>query len=223
MAELSEVRTNDFIKRAEPHYQKADDVGSLAYHNWSHALEVCRNAEYVVKTARKKLGSQVNRSLLLVAAAWHDAAYHLPLDTNEFVTREKRSATLAYDSLCPMPRVDRANVVSAILDTEVNVSPKSSDLGVALHFADVGYMAEGDYDRFCHNLSQMRLEWGQNDPSGVAPSWEATTERTVSFAKNLIDEAMLELPRIFVDEDVEAWIGRVNANVLRLKQGDHPK
>ncbi len=212
MSELPSAKVDEYVERARPHYQVPgpEQPDALPYHNWGHAVDVYWQADELAQRSRKRVGAQVNRSLLLVAAAWHDAGYHLPLDG--FPTREHRSAALARQALLELSEVEQGIIASSIIDTTVNKQPKSNHQGIALHFADVGYMAAGNYELFLDSLSKMRQEWG-------SPSWDDTITRTTSFARDLIDEAETDLSQILTAEDLEVWVARVESNIAMLQAG----
>ncbi len=73
---------------------------NLPYHNIEHMFEVAENTlalclEYGIT------GNE--RQMVFMAALWHDAAYHLPLEDYE-ISKEHRSAFLAYEAI--MAHVD---------------------------------------------------------------------------------------------------------------------
>lgn len=209
MSELPREQVEEYVGRARQYYQLPGQ-GALPYHNWGHAVDVCQHADEIAALSQRKRGSQVNRSLLLVAAAWHDAGYHVPLEG--FPTKEYRSAALARLAMPELSEQEQGIIAASIIDTTVNKYPKSSNQGIALHFADIGYMAAPGYDVFLDSLGKMREEWG-------APSWDEAVVRTMAFGEQLLLEAQSDLARILTAEDLEAWVARLETNIAFLQAG----
>lgn len=193
---------NPVAARARVHYSE-----SLPYHNWSHARDVMDNVDVLCERAHK-FGAQVQRSIMQIAAAWHDAAYHEPMD-GTYPTKEERSAALVMSELADLSDQDRRIIASAIIDTTVDKTPKDSTEGVLLHFADIGYFATEDYSEFLEKLILMRAEWGD-------VSWDETIHRTKQFAENVIQEALHELPPVIGETETDQWVGRVENNIRQL-------
>lgn len=213
MTEQPDARVDEYVERARSYYtmpgsQQAD---ALPYHNWGHAMDVYWQADELARLSERKVGAQVNRQLLLISAAWHDANYHIPLG-KDFESKEYRSAALAQRALPELSEDDRHSIALAIIDTTVERCPKASHLGIALHFADIGYMAAENYEVFLASLTKMREEWG-------LLSWDETIRRTTTFADNLVSEARTELTQILMQEDVDAWVSRVESNIAKLRTG----
>ena len=129
-----------------------------------------------------------------------------------FPTKEYRSAAFARLAMPELSEQEQGIIAASIIDTTVNKYPKSSNQGIALHFADIGYMAAPSYDVFLDSLGKMREEWG-----GL--SWNETVTRTTAFAEQLRLEAQSDLARILLAEDLEAWMARLEANIAFLQQG----
>ena len=209
MSELPREQVEEYVGRARQYYQMPGPE-ALPYHNWGHAVDVYWHADDLARMSRRKLGSQVNRSLLLVAAAWHDAGYHVPLEG--FPTKEYRSAALARAAMPELTEEEQGIIAASIIDTTVNKHPKFGNQGITLHFADIGYMAAPSYEVFLDSLGKMREEWG-------APSWNETVARTTAFAEQLLQEAQSDLARILTAEDLEVWVARLETNIAFLQAG----
>ncbi len=210
MREHTDYHVKQLIDRAQSFYMQPGETGALPYHNWKHAVDVCRYADELADLAAKKHGAQVDRSLLLIASAWHDAGYHEPLVG--YPSKEHRSAAYADSALTELNDEQKKVVTSAILDTMVGKHPKDSEHGIALHFADIGYMADANYDIFFEHISAMREEWGR-------PDWKTAIARTVQFAELLSQEAETELSQVLLPRDVKSWIERLQSNMSRLASG----
>ncbi len=195
VAELCEV--------AEDYYSD-----ELPYHNWAHVLDVMRHADEIADLA-EQAGVRVNPDTLQVAAAWHDADYHEPLA--HFTSKEWRSAILARDAMRRYGIDDdtTADVSCAIIDTTVDKRPKFNELGIALHYADIGYLADPDYNRFFERLDLLRQEYG-------APHWQTMIDRTRRFGAQVIVEAGEELPQVIGVENTGLWIARLRHNLDKL-------
>lgn len=211
MSELQKHQVEEYCNRARTHYRMADEPDAPAYHHWGHALDVREKAQAIALQARQSGAMQLDESLLAIAATWHDAAHHEPL--HGFAGKEERSAALVAEYLPELSAAQLATVQNAIIDTTITVHPKSSYEGIALHFADVGYLASPSYEHFYRQLSAMKKEWG-------TVNWNETINRTKRFAQQVIGEAALDLVTILPSEQVEAWIGCVGSNVQKLAAGE---
>jgi hypothetical protein len=202
MSDISPELRNELSARAEPHYP---DV--LAYHNWEHAVDMM---SIIGKLASKSINPAIRdkQNVLVVTAAWHDADYAIE-ELGAFKTKEERSAVLAVESLPELSDEDKEIVYSAIIDTTVGIKPKGSIFGELAHTADVGYFAASP-THFMGRLSLMREEWG-------SPSWEETVSRTVRFGHMVMEESKEVLPNILSESDSDAWVGRIERNLLGLQ------
>ena len=189
-------------ERARSHY-----IDSLPYHDWRHAEDVMR---IVANIADMSIDPDIraNKQLLVIAAAWHDADYHIE-DLGAYGTKERRSADLIARMLPELSHAEHELIASAIIDTTVELHPKASMFGEVLHAADVGYFAD-DTERFMERLRLMREEWG-------SPDWTTTVERTIGFGKSVIAEAERLMPKILAKEHADAWIARIEHNLNYLE------
>ena len=203
MSELPRQTVFQLVDRAEQHYSN-----EMPYHNWSHALDVIGHADEIADMA-ESAGNALDRDALLLGAAWHDADYHLPLEVGR--SREERSALLARLCIRQYDTYLADRVASAIIDTTVDKRPKSSMLGVALHYADVGYLASSAYGRFFRRLDYMRIEKGVSDDE-----WRVFADKTRRFGRLVIDRAQEELSQIIGQDGVQVWVGRITDNLDKL-------
>jgi hypothetical protein len=203
MSDISLELEQQLSARAEAYYPNV-----LPYHNWDHARDVM---EMVAALADMSIAPEImtKRSLLVIAAAWHDADYAAEL-VDQTQTKEERSAALAAKLLPELSGEDRDLLVSGIIDTTVAKKPKANLFGEVLHAADVGYFA-APHTRFMARLVLMRQEWG-------SPSWEETVSRTVLFGRSVIKEAEELMPRILSRQDADTWIERIKDNLAHLKE-----
>lgn len=203
MSELPRQTVFRLVNQAEQHYSN-----EMPYHNWVHALDVIGHADELADMA-ENAGNALDRDALLLGSVWHDADYHLPLEEGR--SREERSALLA--RLC-IRRYDTYladSVASAIIDTTVDKHPKSSALGAALHYADVGYLASPAYGQFFRRLNYMRIEKGVGDNE-----WRMFADRTRRFGQFVIDSAEEDLSPIIGQDGVRIWVDRITDNLDRL-------
>jgi hypothetical protein len=207
MSELPRETVLRLYEGAEYHY--SDD---MPYHNWVHALDVIGHADEIADMA-ESAGNDIDRDALLLSAAWHDTDYHLPMGQE---SREERSAILARSRIMWHDPDLADNVAHAIIDTTVDKCPKSSPLGVALHFADVGYLAAPNYQQFFRRLDLMRQEWGVGEDG-----WRDVSHRTRRFGQTVIEEAREELPQLLSSDDIERWVRRIETNLNELHEWSH--
>ena len=117
MSELSRQSLQRLLEDAEQHYSD-----EMPYHDWTHVLDVMGHADELADMA-ESVGNDLDRDALLLAAAWHDADYHLPLEG--VGSREERSAVLARSRIMWHDIYLADDVASAIMDTKVDKSPKA--------------------------------------------------------------------------------------------------
>lgn len=199
---ISAVLEQKLIADAKDQY-----INSLPYHNWSHALDVITNAAELCDRA-SKFGAQVDRSLLLIAAAWHDADYYLPVE-GESRTREERSADLVHEKLTDLSEEKREIIKSAIIDTTVGKESIDSTMGILLHFADIGYFAYPDHAKFLDRMQKWQQENNYSD--------EEVVKMTRKFGRYIVDEAHKYLPVAIGNSGSRKWIDRVEANITQLQ------
>ena len=201
MSDISSELQKQLSARAEAYYPNV-----LPYHNWDHALDMMST---VASLADMSFHPEIRdkRNLLIVTAAWHDAEYATE-DLGDFVSKEERSAYLAVKSLPELSDEDAEMLFSGIIDTTVIRRPKSSLFGELTHAADVGYLA-APLAHFMGRLTLMREEWG-------SPSWEATVERTVLFAQEVIEDSKEFMPKVLSDSDTHAWVSQIESNLQDL-------
>lgn len=202
MKRLEELEA-DLVQRAQPHY-----TDELPYHNWGHAEDVINNAA-VLHEQSNEIGKRANKSLLMIAAAWHDADYHLPVDADGG-TREERSAELATDQLDELSERDREVVAKAIIDTTAGKPSLETVTGVLLHFADIGYFAYEDHSEFRRRLRDWQNENEYSD--------EETLQLTKRFGSAVVTQAFNILPAVLDDRQVLDWVGRVRKNIYLLEE-----
>lgn len=202
MSEVSIELRDKLCMRAKQYYSD-----TMLYHNWHHAQDVVDNVRMLVNYSNSpEIIGEGN--LLCIAAAWHDADYHVK-DLADFATKEERSAALANTKLPELSEEQRALVVGCILDTTVSIKPKSSVFGEVLHIADVGYFA-APIEHFMDRLVYMWQEWGR-------PDWANAVERTTAFGKEVIDESLALMPQVMPKEKAGAWVEGIRRNLNHLQ------
>lgn len=201
MSQLTPKIERELANRAKSHYSY-----ELPYHNWVHARDVM---SAVADLADRSTNPEISayRHLLVIAAAWHDADYHVK-EMGAFNTKEERSAELAGRLLPELTESDRALLLSGIIDTTVAKVPKDNLFGEVLHVADVGYLA-APTTHFMGRLALMRREWG-------SPDWGVTTERTLAFGQTVITDAQELMPKVLSRTDAAMWIAQIRINLVHL-------
>lgn len=203
MTIISPELQEQLVNRAESHYPNV-----LPYHNWEHAQDVMSaTASLAIRSHNPEIIN--NKELLVIAAAWHDADYYLDAKP-EFKTKEERSAALVMHQLPELSAEQLSIISSAIIDTTVEITPKTSIIGDALHIADLGYFA-ADEAKFMDRLQKMREEWG-------GPAWVDVVKRTKMFGHHVIEEIQTPLFQILPHDDAEKWLDSINGNLQNLQQ-----
>lgn len=177
-------RADVFVEAAQQHYSY-----ELPYHNWNHAEAVIGAVERVVDRAAER-GINLSKQALRVAAAWHDAGYHI--DTHTFETKEHYSLSLLEDYLedNPVSTADRTIMSEAILGT-IHGNPERTQYGLALHYADVENIG-GPRDDFIANSLLLYEE--ANGRSATPISWASYVEGSSRFLEQVVEQSRNELP-----------------------------
>lgn len=202
MSELSPELRQRLIDRARPHYDS-----EMPYHNWRHAVDVMHTTEKITGFSTHP-EIRENKDLLKVAAAWHDADYHIAADEDR--TKEERSAALVHFHLFELTERQRMIIANGIIDTTVEKSRKDSLFGAVLHIADVGYLA-ADHHSFLNRLNLLHAEWGH-------PRWNETVERTKAFGGQVILEARKTLTEAVSERAAEGWVTMIERNLHKLDE-----
>ncbi len=208
-SDISAAERGHLTQLALPHY-----TAELPYHNAGHATDVMNMVNYLASMSNNDSVAG-SRNLLTVAAAWHDADHHLPFPDGQFDTKELRSMALMEKELSgEVSSRQLALLTSAVLDTTVEKTEKSSPFGVALHFADLGYFMM-PFPHFTERLQRMHAEWEVLRPQ-EKQSQAATVERTRVFGKQLIAEAEKDMPSFLPDNKVMELTDRIRSNIQKL-------
>jgi len=174
MTELTPRTTKELCDLAKQYYNP-----DVPYHNWSHAEEVMGNMAVIVRdyfggkndSARSK---RIDLNLGFVAAAHHDNG-HDHAEADNFPSKEHYSVALmrrALEGKVSPEQLDELERI--ILGTRFGV-PRTSDLELILHYADVWNMASDYNDFFGHSL-KLWDEYGK-------PRWtdfQANSQRVIS-------------------------------------------
>lgn len=158
----------------------------LPYHNWGHAEEVIDESLTLLNT-NGRWTRHVNRPLLQIAAAWHDAghdhderhAFESPEHYSAYLMRERLKGQLALRQL--------SEVEESILGTRYK-KPRDTMAAIALHYGDVGNMAH-DFDDFWEHTLRLWGEYGK-------PEWETFVANARGVIATTGYEAIDDLLRI---------------------------
>jgi hypothetical protein len=187
--------------KAEPYYNP-----SQPYHNWLHAEAVMRDS-LVLLNSSGRWTRHVNRGLLQIAAAWHDAG-HDHQDAAHFETKEHYAVHLTMEALKrDLPLRQRKEIAEMILGTRYKAHRASMD-AIALHYGDV-YNMGLPYDEFCSHTDRLWQEYG-------SPPWQEFWQTAAEVIAQTITEGDRELPRIGVDD--EKWLSQAQQNLIRMQQ-----
>ncbi len=177
----------------------------LPYHNWGHAKEVMGESLGILNT-NGCWTRHVNRPLLQIAAAWHDAG-HDHEERHGFESPEHYSAYLMRERLKgQLLERQLGELEETILGTRYLV-PRDTMASIALHYGDVGNMAH-EYPSFYEHSRRLWQEYGR-------PDWEDWKTKAIQVIGNTATEASLQLPALGIREDIFSNSARQNAARLR--------
>lgn len=182
----------------------------LPYHNWGHAEEVMAESAALLNQGGRWT-RQVNRPLLQIAAAWHDAGHDYD-ERHDFESPEHYSAYLMRQRLKgSLPERQLDEIEESILGTRFK-KPRDTMAAIALHYGDVGNMAH-PFPSFYDHTVRLWSEYGR-------PDWEQWKggARQVIAATAL--EACKELPLIGIRSD--DYPEAVLDNLYRLIDTEEP-
>jgi hypothetical protein len=115
----------------------------LHYHNMQHTLNVL---EATIACALRDQLPQRDVELLAIAAAWHDVGYVVQRHNNEPIGAQMaKEAMLRHGGFLP---TEIADVVTAILDTQVSMDPESACLVQKAHGRLSPWLLDGDLSSF---------------------------------------------------------------------------
>jgi uncharacterized protein len=115
----------------------------LYYHNKQHTLNVL---EATVACALRDQLSSRDIELLAIAAAWHDVGYIVQRQSNEPIGAQMaKDAMERYGGFLP---TEIADVVTAILDTQVSMDPGSACFIQKAHGRLSPWLLDGDLSNF---------------------------------------------------------------------------
>lgn len=129
---------------------------SLIYHNFDHAVEVTRGAMELadnLKSHDKK--ASVNRKVLLVAALFHDAGYHVSQKVHGFDSKEAYSGKLAMEAALRhgIEVTDILAITKAIRATQPGADIPSLEARLLVR-ADIDNMGQ-DYEAVVSPVSEL--------------------------------------------------------------------
>lgn len=198
----------ELCQRAEQYYNP-----NQPYHNWNHALEVMSESDRLCQRLGER-GRQVNRSLMLVSAAWHDAG-HDHDEANNFASKEHYSVYLAQHDLAGDISADEmATLENGILGTRFGVE-RQTDEALILHYADVANMAYL-YPEFLDHSAKLWREYGGD--------WDTFVKGSKRVIEQTIRESLTELsPRIATHSDPYYFAEQARINLTRLEGQTPPR
>jgi len=188
------------IQQSSVWYDFADPAAlyytdKLEYHNWNHACKVAENADVIAEQCFGR-GLFLDRNVVMVAAAWHDAAYYEDHKAAGHDTKEQYSAALAAAYLRQEGATDEfiGEVEEAILGTTHRAVRKSL-AALVLHWADIAEVG-AEYKTFATNNYRLLQEARRQQPALKFTEWQAATN---NFLGVVITESMAELPKLGED------------------------
>ena len=177
----------------------------LPYHNWGHAKEVI-DESLAILNRNGRWTRHVNRPLLQIAAAWHDAG-HDHAERHDFASPEHYSVHLMRERLGgQLPSRQLNELEETILGTRYLAS-RDTMAALALHYGDVGNMAH-EYPSFLDHSTMLWQEYGQ-------PEWLDWKTKALKIIGSTATEASLQLPKLGIDEDIFSRPTRLNMERLR--------
>ena len=181
------------------------------YHNWGHAEEVMEESLAFLDQGGDRT-KDVDRSLLQIAAAWHDAG-HDEDERFEHESPEHYSAYLMRQSLFGrLSKQQLSEIEEAILGTRYKVV-RGTMSSIALHYGDVGNMAH-PYASFYDHSVRLWREYGK-------PDWEDWKLKALGVIETTAMEALDELP--IIGADGADFLRSVSMNIPRLLIEPEPK
>lgn len=182
-----------------------------AYHNWGHAEEVMAESLALLEH-NPRVTKGVNRPLLQIGAAWHDAGHDYP-ERFEHASSEHYSVYLMRQRLAGVVSEDELREMEkSILGTRYRVV-RDSMSSVALHYGDVGNMMH-KHDSFLDHSTRLWVEYGR-------PDWEEWKTQALGVIATTIQEGQKELPTIGVTDS--GPIIAMYMNLARLRFEEEPK
>ncbi len=203
---ISPKAVETYVGWAESYYNPA-----LAYHNWGHAEEVMEEALDLLNSGGRWT-RHVNRPLLQVAAAWHDAGF----DHDErlaFESPEHYSAHLMRQRLKgELTARQLREVEETILATHFGHA-RHTMAGIALHYGDVANMASEHYQHFYDHNIWLWKESGY-------PEWQDWRANTVRVMAATAAEAVTELPLIGIRDGL--YVSAIQQNMTAISTEPEP-
>lgn len=182
----------------------------LPYHNWGHAEEVM-DESLALLNINGRWTRGVNRPLLQVAAAWHDAG-HDHDERHDFESPEHYSVHLMRERLRgELPARQLDELEETILGTRYRAT-RDTMAAIALHYGDVGNMAH-EYPSFYDHTTRLWQEYGQ-------PDWADWKTNALKVIGTTATEAFLQLPAIGIRRDIFRYPTRLN--MARLRDAPEP-
>lgn len=179
-------RTADTLSGWAEDYYNAD----VPYHNWGHAEEVMEESAQLLNE-NGRWTRHVNRPLLQIAAAWHDAG-HDHDERHDFVSPEHYSAHLMRQRLRgQLPERQLADAEEMILGTRF-MAARGTMASIALHYGDVGNMAH-EFPSFYDHTRRLWAEYGK-------PEWPIFLANARHVIATTQQESLYELPKIGIDD-----------------------
>jgi len=178
----------------------------LPYHNWDHAKETM---VYVQKLAEVNHLSDFNKSTLMIAAAWHDAGYHI--NNHGFKTKEDYSVFLIERELKKHNKSGYITPVKILIESTKHNADRRTKVERIMHIADM-YNIGQKYETFIDASCALF----QENYSEVHGSWGKWCEQSQKLIEKELDE-FSNYSDIVFPEGLSTFQDRAIINLDRLK------
>lgn len=170
------VLTTEIRKKARKLYSP-----NLPYHNFEHALHVLMIARRMVRRCKTE-NVPINETVVIYAALFHDAGYHIDSKSKGFNTKEEYSANLAKQALQGqnIGSLIASQVYNTILATHRD-APFLTNEEKLLRAADLSGLA-GKYKDFIANTKKLKEEFEIIHNKKISwAEWKKSTAKLINF------------------------------------------
>lgn len=139
----------------------------LEHHNFDHALDVYEKSMQLADEYENTYDVAVNRRALALAALFHDAWVHVPLDSSRFPHEEARAAAAARKYIAGECGDEiLASTVGEIIESTHKDAPLKAKEDVILRMADLHNLTD-DYEQFIKTSAKLHQEYARGNASAV--------------------------------------------------------